>query len=451
MAWRSHLFAALRHPAEPKLLLLRSDRSWRLPRVVVPDAVWSADAEVVVAAFERRLGTTPWLLRRLGVADDEEAKRVEAVYELELLEQAWEPPAHGRWVGRGDLDRLRLADGRQRELLEAYLEALESGDVPESRPPWARPGWLRAARAWIEREVARLGHTVNGIEQVKHWSISSILRVRTSGPNVYFKAPARLPLFVREAAVTAMLAERFPGYVPTPLALESERDWMLLPELELVSWDSPLATRCELLRRFAGLQRQAAGSTAELLADGCLDRRLDVLESQVEPLFGDPRAVARLTSEETKELRRLAPTLKDVCRRLADFEIPATLVHGDLHLGNVARLDGELVYFDWTDACIAHPFIDLLSLRWERDETRREALLDAYLEPWDGAETPERMREAVALAAVVIPLHHAVSYQRIVGALEPVAQSELDATHTFLREALARARELVSDSSLGRG
>ena len=70
-------------------------------------------------------------------------------------------------------------------------------------------------------------------------------------------------------------------------------------------------------------------------------------------------------------------------------------------------------------------------------------MLDAYLEPWGGVETPERMREAVALAAVVIPLHHAVSYQTIVAGIEPVAQSELDATHTFLREALVRARELA--------
>ena len=278
---------------------------------------------------------------------------------------------------------------------------------------------------------------------MKHWSISSILRVRTDDPNLYFKAPARLPLFVREAAVTARLAERFPGYVPVPLALEPERDWMLLPELELVSWGAPLETRCEMLRRFAGLQRQAAGLTDERLTDGCLDRRLGVLETQLEPLVEDPRAVARLTSEETAELRRLAPTFKEVCRRLDGLAIPATLVHGDLHLGNVARSEGELVYFDWTDACIAHPFIDLLSFQWEKDESKREAMLDAYLEPWDGAETPERIREAVALAAVVIPLHHAVSYQTIVAGIEPVAQSKLDATHTFLREALVRARELA--------
>jgi aminoglycoside phosphotransferase (APT) family kinase protein len=167
-----------------------------------------------------------------------------------------------------------------------------------------------------------------------------------------------------------------------------------------------------------------------------------VLASQIDPLLDDPEAVIRLTAEEVAALRRLAPRLKEICRRLADFNIPAALVHGDLHMLNVARIDGELAYFDWTDACVAHPFIDLLSLQWEKDDSDRRTLLDAYLEPWRDLESPERLLEAVALAAVVIPLHHAVSYQHIVAGLEPAAKAELDATHTFLREVIAREKEL---------
>jgi aminoglycoside phosphotransferase (APT) family kinase protein len=134
------------------------------------------------------------------------------------------------------------------------------------------------------------------------------------------------------------------------------------------------------------------------------------------------------------------PRFRDACRRLAELGPPPTLVHGDLHVGNVARIDGELAYFDWTDACVAHPFIDLLSLQWEKDEAERTALLDAYLGAWDGVESAERLRETARLAAIVIPLHHAVSYRTIAGAIEPSAGPELDATHTFLREALGRAR-----------
>jgi aminoglycoside phosphotransferase (APT) family kinase protein len=41
----------------------------------------------------------------------------------------------------------------------------------------------------------------------------------------------------------------------------------------------------------------------------------------------------------------------------------ASLVHGDLHLGNVAKGPGGPLIFDWTDACVAHPFLDLATIR----------------------------------------------------------------------------------------
>ena len=443
MSSRSHLYAAVRHPREPKLLVLRSDRAWRLPHVLVREAVWGANARVVVPALEQRLATRLWLVRQVYVVEGEAAGPSASIFELELLDSEWVAPAHGRWVGRPELAGLRLKDEEQRPILAAYLDALERGEIPEQRPPWGQPGWLPEVREWIEREAARLGHAVVGFEQVKHWSISSVLRIETDGPDLYFKVPARLPLFVDEATLTAALAERFPDHVSAPLAVEPARGWLLLPAFdELLGWDAPLDVRQEALRRFARLQRRTSGLTDELLADGCLDRRLEVLETQIDPLVNDPEAVARLTSEEVAELRRLAPWLKELCRRLAGFDLPSTLVHGDLHMLNVARLDGELVYFDWTDACVAHPFIDLLCLSWEQDEASRAALLDAYLEPWQGVETAERLQEAVALAAVVIPLHHAVSYQHIVSGLEPAAKPELDATHAFLRRLLSNATQL---------
>ena len=425
------LFGALRHPVEPRILLLRSDRAWRLPRVVAGD-LWIAQADKVADAFERRLGTRPWLLRQLRFGDGE------AVFELELTDPAWCAPSHGRWVGRDDLDGLRLKDDEQRLLLEGYLDALERDDVPRERPPWARQGWLGGVREWLEREAARLGHTLLAIEQVKTWSISAVLRVRTDGPTLYFKVSAPLPLFVDEAAVTTELAALFPGYVPVPLAVDPERGWLVLAEFdELLGWSEPLETRRELFRRFAGLQRRSVRMVDDLLAAGCLDRRLPVLESQLDSLFADPLAVGRLTSEEISELKQLTPRLKQACSRLAELGPPATLVHGDLHPGNTARIDGKLAYFDWTDACIAHPLIDLHSLQWEDDETVRAALLDAYLAVWDGAVSAE----AVELARVVTPLHHAVSYSTIVANVERSGQGELDATHGFLREALARVRD----------
>lgn len=56
--------------------------------------------------------------------------------------------------------------------------------------------------------------------------------------------------------------------------------------------------------------------------------------------------------------------------------------------------------------------------------------------------TEERLDEAVALARAVVPLHRAVSYWQIAANVEPQTRPELDAAHTFLREALAQLRDL---------
>ena len=429
------LFGALRHPSEPRVLLLRSDRSWRLPRATARN-LWIAKADEIGDAFERRLGTRPWLLRQLRFDDDE------GVVELELIDRAWTPPAHGRWAGRADLDKLRLGDEEHQLLLEEYLDALEA-EPPPGRPAWALPGWRDRVLDWLGEEVPRLGHRLEGVEQRKQWSISAVLLVHTDGPRLYLKVPARLPLFVEEGRVTATLAELFPGSVPAPLAVHPEEGWFLLPDLgDPVGWEAPHETRAAMFGDFAGLQRRSAAMTDELLAAGCHDRRLHVLEAQLDSVIADPTAVARLEPDEVAELRRRQAELQEACRRLAAVGVPDTIVHGDLHLGNVARQDGRLVYFDWTDACVAHPFIDLHSLQWERDPAHKTALLDAYLAEWEGVVAHERLREAAALASVVTPLHHAVSYHTIVTNLEPASKPELDATHQFLREALEKLRGL---------
>jgi aminoglycoside phosphotransferase (APT) family kinase protein len=391
-----------------------------------------ADASAAVPAYERRLGTRPWVLRGLGFADGV------ALQELVLADEHWRPPPNGRWAGRDDLDRLRV-DETQRTLAASYLDALEI--VPPQRPPWSRPGWREEVREWLGGELGRLGRRLVALEQVKVWGISAVLRVESDRGDLWFKVSAALPLFVNEAVVMQRLAERFPGFVPEAVAVDSERGWILFEPFEVVGWGATIDVRCELFRRFAGLQLRTAELAGELLADGCLDRRLDVLERQLDELLANRGALHQLTTAEVRALRRLAPRLHELVRRLDALGLPATLVHGDLHPGNVARIDEELAYFDWTDACVAHPFFDLHSLQWERDEATREALLDAYLEPWRAVAPEETLREAAALARVVTPLHHAVSYSTIAASLEPTSRPELDATHEFLREVLARVRE----------
>ena len=90
------------------------------------------------------------------------------------------------------------------------------------------------------------------------------------------------------------------------------------------------------------------------------------------------------------------------------------------------------------------PMFERLRYRPIRWDAVTVTLVDERAVPPDHADSNAALvrhtllREAAALAAFVTPLHHAVSYRTIVANLEPAARSELDATHQFLREILAR-------------
>ena len=126
-----------------------------------------------------------------------------------------------------------------------------------------------------------------------------------------------------------------------------------------VGWDAPVEERDLVLRLFGLVQIESAEWVEALLAMGCIDRRPEWLARQTAELIADDAALSGLDDAEAARLRALAPKLAAMCRRLAAGPVPNALVHGDLHLANVARRDGEYLFFDWTDACVTHPFLDL--------------------------------------------------------------------------------------------
>jgi aminoglycoside phosphotransferase (APT) family kinase protein len=153
-----------------------------------------------------------------------------------------------------------------------------------------------------------------------------------------------------------------------------------------------------------------------------------------------------LSAEEAAELRTAVPRLTAICQELAAHPVPPSLVHGDLHLFNVAGGPGGYLFFDWTDACVAHPFVDTLTLLVDEDEELddavRDRLRDAYLSEWTAFEPAERLQRAWRLAAPLGALHHAISYRSVVGGLEPPIDSHMArSTAHWLRKVLAGLRE----------
>jgi aminoglycoside phosphotransferase (APT) family kinase protein len=151
-----------------------------------------------------------------------------------------------------------------------------------------------------------------------------------------------------------------------------------------------------------------------LLEGGCLDRRPEILATQIATLAAD-RTLA-LPEGLAERLSAAVPRLTALCDDLAtSSSIQPTLVHGDLHPGNVMRTaSGRYIIFDWSDACIADPFVDLLMFtsRLPEGADARARFRERYLDAWPGLSR----RHATAYAAVAEPLaamHHAVTYRGI--------------------------------------
>jgi hypothetical protein len=284
----------------------------------------------------------------------------------------------------------------------------------DALPRWRDAAWQGAALEWVTAALADRGTTPTGtVEQVKARPWSTVFRVATDGGDVWFKANASGPS--HEAALLTALAEWVPDRVLAPLAVDTARGWLLLPDggptLRDVRPDGAQLDDWErLLAEYAALQRAVEDRAADLLGIGVPDLRLHRLPAVRVALLADDVAVGigrpdGLTGPQREDLQAQADDFADLCERAAAVDIPATVQHDDLHTGNVfAPVDeaSPYVVFDWGDTSLAHPFatlyVSLAVLRAELDlgpaapEVAR--VRDAYLEAWTDRHDLATLRAA---------------------------------------------------------
>ena len=455
--WRTRLRWVVVHPDGPQVLLARRDGDLALPEVEHPGQLWTADPDEVLPALRELLGADVLLLDCLDQHEDP-AARVQRATLLAVPRGAPALPEGMAWVGRDGLAEARAAGGQTGDaaLAARVVEGLERGPGRDGGQPWAARGWFDEAERWLRAAMERLGRPVTGtVRQARVWRLSCVLRAPTGDGDVWFKANTTSPLFVNEGVVMGALARLFPGRVPAPLAVDPERGWMVLADFgEEVGWEVPLEVVAEVARTYARMQVETTGHVGRLLDAGCRDRRLDRLAAQARAWLVAVEATADLpgidaatwlSPDEEAGLRAAVPRLQARCAELAGHAVPPSIVHGDLHLSNVARGPGGYLFFDWTDACVAHPFLDLATIRRgtafvdsvDEDELR-ERLREAYLPEWASFEPPPRLARAFELAAPLGALHQAVSY-RSLATQPPMDPHMAQSTAFWLRRVLALA------------
>jgi Ser/Thr protein kinase RdoA (MazF antagonist) len=147
------------------------------------------------------------------------------------------------------------------------------------------------------------------------------------------------------------------------------------------------------MRTAASIQRAWAGRADELASFGCRRRGLDEIATEV-------------------------PQFAGVCEELAALEIPETIVHGDLHQGNMLVADDHTGVLDWSDAAIGHPYLDLAPVLWI-GEKQRDELAAAYVEGWSELGSRDELMRAAAIGEALGCVYQAISYRAINAAFEP--------------------------------
>ncbi len=154
----------------------------------------------------------------------------------------------------------------------------------------------------------------------------------------------------------SLLSVRRPDCVPPLLGADLERGWMLMVDAgaqlrQLQEEERDLDRWLDVLPLYAGLQLDLAGDVDELLALDVPDQRLATLPEKFE------RFVEEIEVEE--RFRAAVPYVAELCEQLAEYGIPETIQHDDLHDGQIFVRDGRYLLMDWGDACVSHPFCTL--------------------------------------------------------------------------------------------
>ena len=379
---------------------------------------------------------------------DEDAHLYQGIYTLENHSTLEEPPLNGRWVDLRELAALTLSSEEQRVLIVRYLEEARSRTMPQNRRVWHQPGWYAGAHKWIESTLTANGYELTGpIEQFDSWGLTCLMTVETNRGTIYFKTAPDLPLFAHEPSVMQGLATLFPQQIPMPVAIEPIHRWMLLDDFGPAFYERPTeevdAAQPGIVCTFGELQRRASPHIEQLLEIGCLDRRLIHLPVHAEELFADERIMGCLAEEEVRQLRARLPLVEELSEQLGKFNIPETLIHGDLGMGNVARTAEEPLFFDWTEASIGHPFFDIFDMFFAEDPSKQTRVRNSYLSAWAGCESWERLLDAWRIARPLCALYHAISYRNICTNLEsPFQEAMLHFVRRWLRRILEYTEEL---------
>jgi hypothetical protein len=285
---------------------------------------------------------------------------------------------------------------------------------------------MEEAIAWVEFATGQRLCRETGVEQHNAGGAFTLLHLSMEGGQSYWLKATGVPN-THERQMTRLLSTLCPPCLPSIVAEKPEWNaWLMTGE----GWGlNSLPTDPNDLIRLLGpaaqslaeLQIETAGKESLLLEAGAFDQRLDVIRANANALFAyiaeamslqTSTRVPRISAARLEEMREI---LERVCDRIEHLDIPSTILHGDMNLGNLVFTEDRCQFIDWCEGYVGHPlmtFQHLLLLNPIEDPSAK-ALVDDALKAIYGATMrtvcdPRHLREGfayVGLLAAVSALH----------------------------------------------
>lgn len=234
-------------------------------------------------------------------------------------------------------------------------------------------GWIYEAVDWVERVTGERIRSIFEVEQLNAGARFALVRIpMRSGRSYWFKATGEPS--THEQPITSYLSELCPRHLPEVLAVEPAWNAWIMPDKRTSHGQRSTSPRDRLqllecaVTAIAEVQRHTAGREADLLAAGAFDQRLSILRADSGLLFkyiGEAMALQTSTKVpciHESRLHELHSVFDATCELVETLGIPNTVLHGDLHAGNVLCGADGCQLIDWCEAYVGYPLVTLQHL-----------------------------------------------------------------------------------------
>jgi phosphotransferase family enzyme len=280
--------------------------------------------------------------------------------------------------------------------------------------------WLDPVLSWIREQIDAEKASITEFTILRGSSVPGcLIRVHTTSGLLYFKSV--MTFLSHEPKLTSTLSKLYKNQIPEVVGVDYERHWLLTRDVGGHSLEntSNIQRWEEALRIFSQMQLSCADYLDHLSMSGCLNWRLDRLETEIDGFFdfayslGTEKA-ENLIHQKGGTVSALAAYLKESCIQLNSYDIPQSLVHGDFNLDNIYVTNERCVFLDWAEGYVGYPFFVLVDFLAHISHNRPElndfhaSFHTAYLEPWTKYMSTARLKEAFQLSRPLAVLRYAL-------------------------------------------